>query len=129
MIEPNTEIFIGANREGDSKIYEPDGKGFGHLLALGQGGIYTEIYKDIQYSLLPTDIEDFTETLNKTKISKIIDGYRGKPQLAKDRLLEMINNIQNMLISYPQIVSMDINPVILTEDRAVAVDVKIYLKN
>lgn len=129
MIEPNAEIFIGANREGDSKIYEPDGKGFGHLLALGQGGIYTEIYKDIQYSLLPTDIEDFTETLNKTKISKIIDGYRGKPQLAKDRLLEMINNIQNMLISYPQIVSMDINPVILTEDRAVAVDVKIYLKN
>ena len=129
MIEPNAEFFIGANREGDSKIYEPDGNGFGHLLAIGQGGIYTEIYKDIQYVLLPTDRDDILSTLNRTKISKIIDGYRGKPQLAKIELLEMIENIQRMLISYPQIVSIDINPVILTTDRAVAVDIKIYLKN
>jgi hypothetical protein len=40
----------------------------------------------------------------------------------------MIENIQRMLISYPQIVSLDINPIILTEDRAVAADVKIYTK-
>jgi acetyltransferase len=128
MIEPNAEIFIGANREGDSEIYQPDGNGFGHLVAIGQGGIYTEIYKDIQYVLLPTDREDFVDSLDNTKISKIIDGYRGKPALAKEQLLDMMMNIQNMLISYPQIVSIDINPVILTKDRAVAVDVKIYLK-
>ena len=128
MIEPNAEFFIGANREGNSKIYEQNGNGFGHLLALGQGGIYTEIYKDIQYVLLPTDREDILKALEKTKISRIIDGYRGKPKLAKEKLLEMIENIQRMLISYPQIVSLDINPIILTEDRAVAVDVKIYLK-
>jgi len=129
MIEPNAEFFVGANREGDSKIYEDEGNGFGHLLALGQGGIYTEIYKDIEYALLPTDQDDILTTLNRTKISKIIDGYRGKPKLAKDKLIDMIENIQKMLVSYPQIVSMDINPIILTEDRAVAVDVKIYLKN
>jgi hypothetical protein len=40
----------------------------------------------------------------------------------------MLENIQRMLISYPQIVSLDINPVMLTESRAVAVDVKVYIK-
>jgi acetyltransferase len=128
MIEGNAEIFVGANREGNSKIYEKDGKGFGHLLALGQGGIYTEVYKDVEYVLLPTDRESIEEALERTKISKIINGYRGKPKLAKDRLLEMLENIQRMLISYPQIVSLDINPVMLTESRAVAVDVKVYIK-
>lgn len=47
MIEPKAEFFIGANREGEINIYEPKGLGFGHLIAIGQGGIYTEIHKDL----------------------------------------------------------------------------------
>jgi acetyltransferase len=129
MIDGKAEIFIGANREGDSKIYESDGLGFGHLLAIGQGGIYTEVYKDIEYVLLPTDRKSMEEALYRTKISKIIDGYRGKVVLPKEKLLDMLENIQRMLISYPQIVSLDINPVILTVDRAIAVDTKIYIKD
>jgi acetyltransferase len=128
MIDGNAEIFIGANREGNSKIYEDDGKGFGHLIAVGQGGIYTEVYKDIKHILIPTNREDLLETLDSTKVSIIINGFRGKPKLAKDKLLDMLENIQRLLISYPQIVSMDINPVMLTEDRAVAVDVKLYVR-
>ena len=58
----------------------------------------------------------------------IIDGYRGKPKLARQKLLELMMKLQRMLISYPQIVSMDINPVMLTEKRAVVVDIKLYIK-
>jgi acetyltransferase len=129
MIEGQAEVFIGANREGDSKIYEEDGKGFGHLLAIGQGGIYTEVYKDIKHVLIPTNRNAMQESLDGTKISMIINGYRGKQELPKETLLDMLEAIQRMLISYPQIVSLDINPVILTEDRVVAVDVKVYVKN
>lgn len=128
MIKGKAEIFIGANREGDSEIYKEDGRGFGHLLAIGQGGIYTEVYKDIEHVLLPTNRASIEKALERTKISKIINGYRGKPELPKEKLLDMLENIQRMLISYPQIVSLDINPVMLSEDRAVAVDVKMYLK-
>jgi len=66
--------------------------------------------------------------LNETKVSIIIDGYRGKPKLARQKLLELMMKLQRMLISYPQIVSMDINPVMLTEKRAVVVDIKLYIK-
>jgi acetyltransferase len=129
MIDGKAEVFIGASREGNSKIYEDKGRGFGHLLAIGQGGIYTEIYKDIEHVLVPTNRKEMEKALEQTRVSEIINGFRGSPKLAKDKLLDMLENIQRMLISYPQIVNLDINPVILTEDRVVAVDVKVYIKN
>ncbi len=128
MIDPKAEFFVGANREGSVDIYEPNGHGFGHLIALGQGGIYTEVYKDIEHILVPETKQNIERALNETKISKIIDGYRGKPPLAKKELVELIDKVQRMLVTYPEIVSIDINPVILTGERACAVDVKIYIK-
>lgn len=129
MIEPKAEFFIGANREGGADIYEPNGLGFGHLLAIGQGGIYTEIHKDIQHLLIPETNINIHKALENTKIFKIIDGYRGKPPLAKIQLIEMIDKVQRMLITYPEIVSIDINPVIITETRAIAVDIKMYISS
>ena len=126
MIEPKVEFFIGANREGDMNIYEKDGLGFGHLLAIGQGGIYTEIYKDIKHILVPESIKNITKKLNETRVANILDGYRGKPPLAKEKLIECIDRVQRMLVTYPEIVSIDMNPVIITESRAVVVDIKIY---
>lgn len=128
MLEPKVEFFIGANREGEVNIYEPHGIGFGHLIAIGQGGIYTEVHKDLEHFLVPETTKNIRESLEKTKISKIIDGYRGKPPLAKEALLETIDKIQGILVTYPEIYTLDINPVILTEERAVIVDIKVYIK-
>jgi acetyltransferase len=121
--------FIGANREANLDVYEDEGLGFGHLLAFGHGGIYTEIYKDIKNILIPECRTRIEEVLEETKIWKIIEGYRGKEPLAKDKLIDMIENIQKLLITYPEIVSMDMNPIMLGKDSATAVDTKIYVKN
>lgn len=128
MIDGKLEMFIGANREGSSDIYEKQGLGFGHLLAVGKGGIFTEVYRDIKHILLPEKTDIVDAILSETKVSRIIDGYRGKPRLAREKLIDLIMKIQGMLITYPQIVSMDINPVMMTENRAVVVDVKLYVK-
>ena len=128
MIEGKLEFFIGANREGGVDIYEKDGLGFGHLLAIGQGGVYTEIYKDIRHILVPENREKIDAILSKTKVSKIIDGYRGKPRLAREQLMELIMNVQYLLVTYPEIISMDFNPVMLTEDRAIVIDAKFFTK-
>lgn len=129
MIEPKAEFFIGASREGGIDIYDENGLGFGHLMAIGQGGIYTEVYKDIRNILVPETKKNIERVLGETKISKIIDGYRGKPALAKPELLELLDKVQSMLVTYPEIINIDINPVILTERRAVPVDIKIYIKD
>jgi acetate---CoA ligase (ADP-forming) len=128
MIEPMAELFIGANRQGGVDIYEKEGLGFGHLLAIGQGGIYTEVHNDIQHILVPETTKNLRKKLDCTKIVKIIDGYRGKPPLAKEKIIETIDKVQRILVTYPQIYSIDINPLIITEDRVVAVDIKIYIK-
>lgn len=127
MIPGKLEFFIGANREGGVDIYEKDGRGFGHLLAIGQGGIYTEVYKDIRHILVPENREKIDAILSKTKVSEIINGYRGKPPLPREKIIDLIMSIQKLLVSYPEIVSMDINPVMITEDRAVVVDAKFYV--
>jgi acetyltransferase len=127
MIPGKLEFFIGANREGGVDIYEEDGLGFGHLLAIGQGGIYTEVYKDIRHILVPENKDKIDSILSKTKVSNIIDGYRGKPPLAREKLVELIMEFQKLLVSYPEIISMDVNPVMITEDRAVVVDAKFYV--
>ena len=129
MIDPKVEFFIGANREGDIDLYESKGLGFGHLLAIGKGGIYTEIHKDIKHILVPESIKNVTKKLNETKVSKIMDGFRGKQPLAKEKIIETIDKVQKMLVTYPEIFSIDMNPVMVTEDRAVVVDIKIYIKN
>ncbi len=127
MIPGKLEFFIGANREGGVDIYEKEGLGFGHLMAIGQGGIYTEVYEDIRHILVPECREKIEAILSKTKVSQIIDGYRGKPPLAREKIVNLIMDIQKLLISYPEIISMDINPVMLTEQRAVVVDAKFYV--
>ena len=67
--------------------------------------------------------------MKETKIWRIVEGYRGKGPLAKDKLIDLIENVQRLLITYPEIVSMDMNPIMLNKDDAVVVDTKIYVKN
>jgi len=129
MLEADAEIFLGVKREGDIDVYKEKGLGFGHLLAFGHGGIYAEIYKDIRNILVPECRNRIEEVLEETKIWKIVEGYRGKPALAKEKLIDMIEKIQSLLITYPEIVNMDMNPVLLDEKTAIVVDAKIYIKN
>lgn len=121
------ELFIGTNRDGNIDVYNKDSIGFGHLIAFGKGGIYTEIYKDINYALTPACQKTIEQALDKTSVSKIIKGARGNDPLAYDKIIEAIKSVQRMVIMYPEIISLDINPILVTETRAVAVDVKIFV--
>lgn len=128
QIKTEEEVFVGVNRDGGNDVYAQNSPGFGHLLAFGKGGIYTEVYKDIAYSVVPSTNEEILESIKKTKIFQIIDGARGKEKLALDKLVELITKVQRLVLLYPEIESLDINPVLLTQDRAVSVDVKIFVK-
>lgn len=128
QITANEEIFIGATRDGNSEVYLAENSGFGHLIAFGKGGIYTEVYKDIGYTITPTSKEEIEEALRKTKVYKIIEGARGKDKLAFDKLVELIEKVQRLVLLYPEIESLDINPVLLTTNRAVTVDLKIFVR-
>lgn len=128
QVMANEELFIGIKRDGNAEVYEKEGKGFGHLVLFGKGGINTEVYKDISSDILPLSEKDINRMISATKVSQIINGVRGAKPLAKKRLLETILLIQKLVYSYPEIAEIDFNPVMITEKDCYMVDAKIFLK-
>ncbi|MEI7579313.1 MAG: acetate--CoA ligase family protein [bacterium] len=127
QIKAKEELLIGASRDGDSLVYQEGEAGFGHLLTFGKGGIYTEIYHDIAHALVPANRYTILQALQRTKIYQIIQGARGLNPLAFEQVINTIEAVQQLVLLYPEIASLDINPLLVTETRAVAVDFKIFL--
>jgi acetate---CoA ligase (ADP-forming) len=126
-ITEGLEIIIGVKRDGayvDNKPYT----GFGHLILFGFGGIYTEVFKDISQRLTPLSRSDIITMVDKTKISKLLHGFRGK-KFDLEGIYTTIENINRLVQDYPTIKEMDINPLIVTETSVSAVDLKIILSN
>lgn len=111
------EFFIGATKD----------ESLGYLMVFGKGGIYTQEYLDYGNILLPASRRDIIEELARTKISRILVGARGKPPMPVDQIVHMIENFQKMLLEHPEIVSLDVNPVIVGKKEVTAVDIKCYL--
>lgn len=95
----------------------------GFVLTLGAGGVLTEVLSDTVSLLLPTNREDIRRSLAKLKIAPILAGYRGKPSVDMDKLVAAILAVQAYVIANADTVSeVEINPLLCTPDRAVAVD-------
>ena len=116
MIFRSNEAIIGINTDNN----------FGKIIVFGMGGIYTEIMEDISVRILPTN--DFEEMINETKIGKILKGVRGEEPKALKEVIDVLNKVQKIAIDFPEIASIDINPLLITKNRAVAADFKILLK-
>lgn len=118
QVKAEAEVFIGIKRD-DS---------FGRIMLFGTGGIYTEVYKDISQAFLPLSKKELTDLVNSANVTKIIDGFRGLPKLAKDSLIANMMKIQKMVLTYPEIAEIDINPAMMTEDKCYLADIKIFVK-
>ncbi len=126
------EMILGINRDkdtiqkvGDREILKS--KGFGHVLLLGAGGIYTEILEDSSLKFLPINRIEAMEMLESLKISKALFGARGRKYDTKG-LLKMIANLSRLVEHNSNIKAIDMNPVFVTEDDVYAVDVKIFVE-
>lgn len=130
QLDQYEELFIGIKRDGSKLVYSNRAdKGFGHLMFFGKGGIYTEVYKDIAMRLLPLTEAEFGGLIDSTQIAKVIAGARGKTKLAREKLIELFQQIQKLVISYPEISSIDINPCFINTKKVVCADVKIIISN
>lgn len=97
---------------------------FGHVLAVGLGGIYTEILKDVSFRITPVEKRDIKEMLEELKGYTILEGFRG--ERANLRLIyEVLLKISKLSEKYPTIEELDINPLIVNEKEATIVDARI----
>jgi len=113
-----TELFIGAKR--DDK--------FGHMVLCGLGGIFIEVFKDIQTNLIPISKKEAFEMIKSLKSYKIIQGIRGQKGVNEDMFAEMIIRISALVSVAPEIFEMDLNPVLGNSERVIAVDARINIQ-
>ena len=96
-----SEVLLGANRE----------EGFGHLVAFGLGGIYTEALKDVHFALAPLSPEEADSLIHSLRAMKLIQGVRGEPGMDFNVLKDLLLRLSLLVTHFPQIQEMDLNPV------------------
>ena len=102
---------------------------FGPVIMTGIGGIYTEVFKDVSFRVLPITKEDAISMIDDLKGNKILRGFRGMPPVNLNLLAEALINIGKFGTEMaPYYESIDFNPIIFYENEYVVVDAKILLR-
>ena len=94
----------------------------GMLLTLGAGGVLAELLDDTASLLLPVARTDVLAALQGLRVWKLLNGYRGQPPAAVDAAVEAVCALARLVRDDPSIIEAEINPLIVTPDRAVAAD-------
>ena len=117
MGKPGKEVILGATRDPN----------FGSLIMFGLGGIYTEALKDVTFRLAPIRQLSAQNMLAQIRGRQILEGIRGEPPADMDALQECLERLSQLVIEFPIIQELDINPLLAYEKGAVAVDARIIL--
>ena len=114
------EVLVGMNRDPQ----------FGPLVTFGLGGIYVEILKDVTFRVAPFSKEEAQEMMNEIRAHALLDGVRGKPPVDKDAIVDTLLHIGQLVLDFPEIVELDINPLMVYEQNqgAIAIDMRLILK-
>jgi len=119
MVPNGVELIIGL--QNDSQ--------FGPSIMVGLGGIYTELFKDVSFRVLPITKDDALKMLNSLRGSDILKGFRGSKAVNMDMISEAIVNIGTLGVDLAgKYESIDFNPVVVYPDGYFVVDAKIILK-
>ena len=121
MIQPQLkgrEVFIGAKKEG----------GFGTMVMCGLGGIFVEALGDVVGAKIPFSPAFAHEMIKKLRGYKIIQGIRGEEGVNEVIFAEMVSRVATLCHYAPEIVEMDINPLLGNSVNLTAVDARIRIK-
>jgi len=101
---------------------------FGLTIMFGLGGIYTEVYKDVTFRIVPIKREDAEEMLREIKAAPILEGFR-KIKVDREALVNLLMKVSALGERYmDRIAEMDLNPVFVKEKGVVVVDAKLLLR-
>ena len=100
---------------------------FGSVIMVGMGGVTAEVFKDFALGLPPLNERLARRMLESLKSYKLLQGYRNKPGVNIDRLIETIIRFSYLVAEHPHISEIDINPLLVNSDNIVALDARVVL--
>lgn len=99
---------------------------YGPLLLVGSGGIMVELVRDIAQRLLPVDARDVTAMTDDLKLARLLAGYRGKPAADRKALEATALGLARFYLDHrARIAEIELNPLMVRQQGAVAVDVRV----
>jgi acyl-CoA synthetase (NDP forming) len=118
MQPPGLEMLVGLQRD----------PVFGPVLACGLGGIYVETLRDVSYRVAPLDADTAREMLGELRSRDLLQGVRGQAPRDVMGLVSCILAVACLAAEIEEVTAVDLNPVILYERGAVAVDARVLLR-
>ena len=116
MAEKGLEVIIGMTRDPQ----------FGPMLMFGLGGIFVEVMKDVTFHLAPITENEAAQMLQSTRSYELLQGKRGLKEVDMHAIAVALQRISQLTTDFPQILDLEINPLIVGEmgNEPVVVDAR-----
>ena len=118
MVKGNRELIAGL----------ADDPTFGMTVMLGVGGILAEAVADVSFRLVPISRVDAEDMIDDLVTQRLLGPFRGEPAVDRERLVAVLVGLSKAAEANPDLVSADLNPLIIVDGAPVAVDALVELR-
>ena len=98
---------------------------FGPVVLFGQGGIAVEVTADHAIALPPLNVVIARDMISRTRVSKLLAGYRHRPPANMDAIVSILMQVSQMVADLPELVELDINPLLADSAGAIVLDARV----
>jgi len=119
LTNTHVEVLIGAKKDDH----------FGPVILFGLGGIFAEVVGDRNIAFPPLNRTLAQRLMEKTKVYELLKGYRNIPAADVDAFHQMLGCLSHLLVDFPEISELDMNPVLVKDGKPVAVDARVALRS
>jgi acetyl coenzyme A synthetase (ADP forming)-like protein len=112
------ELIAGFSRERE----------FGAVVMAGLGGIWVEAIRDVSFRVAPLDMIDAREMLHELRSARLLGALRGRGAADVDAVADVLVRIGRLALDLPEVAELDLNPLLVDERGALAVDARVILE-
>jgi len=109
------EAFVGVKRD----------PSFSHVIAIGSGGVYVEVFRDVTFIPLDANGQEIEKSLNRTKLPQLLK----RKGIGLESLIPFLNSLKFLIRENPEISELDLNPTFISEGKVVPADGRAFLSN
>ncbi len=119
MVQGGKEVILGVTSD----------RTFGYMIMFGLGGIYVEVLKDVSFRIAPVARRDAVAMVSEIRTVGLLKGARGERSVDLAAIADNIVRLSRFVTAFPEIQELDINPLVVREQGAVALDARIIFKH
>jgi acetyltransferase len=116
---PELELLLGAKTDAN----------FGPVILFGMGGIFAEVLQDRNLALPPLNHVLAGHLIEGTRVHKLLKGFRNRPGADMRLLEEIIIRLSHLLVDFPEISELDMNPLVIHQGKPVALDARAIIRS